>query len=95
MSRGEGFFWVFFWHWRETKGLGFGYKKEKLGPGCRLHFPPLARVARWSGGESCVSVSEKWESQKGYKEVKRSNLVGIHFFPFILLLPFVACCISV
>lgn len=68
MSRGEvGFF---FWHRRETKGLGSGYKEEKLGPGCRLHFPPLARVPRWSGGNH-VSVS--WKSGNHKKGTKKSK----------------------
>lgn len=47
------------------------------------------------GGESRVSASEKWESQKGYKEVKRSDLVRVStsflssfFCPLLLFVVF-------
>lgn len=56
MSRGDVF--SFFWHWRETKGLDFGYKEEKLGPGCRLHFPPLAGFRGGRGGIMCQCLGK-------------------------------------
>lgn len=71
-------------------------KRRNLGQDVRYIFHHWLGF-RGGRGESCVSVSEKWESQKGYKEVKRSDLIRVStsflssfFCPLLLFVVFQA-----
>lgn len=94
MSRGEVVFF-FFGTEGKQRGLVWGIKRRNLGQDVGYIFHHCLGFRGGRGGESCVSVSEKWESQKGYKEVKRSDLLRVStsflsslFCPLLLFVVF-------